>query len=67
MTFVRQTGGNWIFKVSEDGDSAFKTEIQLGSQNTQYYEVLGGLEPGDKVITSSYDNYGQVEELVLEE
>lgn len=64
--FFQQTGGNWIFKVSEDGDTAFKTDIQLGSQNTEYYEVLQGLAPGDRVITSSYDNYGQVEELVLE-
>jgi HlyD family secretion protein len=39
--------------------------ITLGSQNTEYYEVLGGLKPGDKVITSSYDNYGDVQELVL--
>lgn len=64
--FFQQTGGNWIFKVSENGDTAFKTDIQLGSQNTEYYEVLQGLEPGDRVITSSYDNYGQVDELVLE-
>ena len=65
--FFQQTGGNWIFKLSEDGNTAYKTEIQLGSQNTEYYEVLQGLEAGDKVITSSYDNYGEVEELVLEE
>ena len=63
--FFQQTGGNWIFKVSEDGNTAYKTEITLGSQNTENYEVLSGLEPGDKVITSSYDNYGDVQELVL--
>lgn len=63
--FFQQTGGNWIFKVSEDGNSAYKVDIQLGSQNTEYYEVLQGLEPGDKVITSSYDNYGDIQELVL--
>lgn len=63
--FFQQTGGNWIFKVSEDGNTAYKVDITLGSQNTEYYEVLSGLEPGDKVITSSYDNYGDVEELVL--
>ncbi|WP_373059936.1 efflux RND transporter periplasmic adaptor subunit [Zunongwangia sp. H14] len=63
--FFQQTGGNWIFKVSEDGETAYKTEIRLGSQNTEYYEVLEGLEPGDKVITSSYSNFGEVEELVL--
>ena len=63
--FFQQTGGNWIFKVSEDGNTAYKADITLGSQNTEYYEVLSGLEPGDKVITSSYDNYGDVQELVL--
>lgn len=63
--FFQQTGGNWIFKLNEDGDLAYKVDIQLGSQNTEYYEVLQGLEPGDKVITSSYDNYGDKQELVL--
>ncbi|WP_194852246.1 efflux RND transporter periplasmic adaptor subunit [Nonlabens antarcticus] len=65
--FFQQTGGNWIFKVSEDGTTAYKVDIRLGSQNTEYYEVLSGLQPGDKVITSSYDNYGDVQELVLKE
>lgn len=63
--FFQQTGGNWIFKVSEDGQSAYRTDIRLGSQNTEYYEVLDGLKPGDMVITSSYDNYGDIQELVL--
>jgi HlyD family secretion protein len=65
--FFQQTGGNWIFKVTDDGSTAYKVDISLGSQNTEYYEVLSGLEPGDVVITSSYDNYGDVEELVLKE
>ena len=65
--FFQQTGGNWIFKVSEDGSTAYKVDISLGSQNTEYYEVLSGLEPGDVVITSSYDNYGDVQELVLKD
>ena len=64
--FYQQTGGNWIFKVSADGKTAFKTDIQLGSQNPDYYEVLQGLKPGDKVLTSSYENYGTMQELVLE-
>lgn len=63
--FFQQTGGNWIFKLSEDGSTAYRTAITLGSQNTEFYEVLSGLEPGDKVITSSYENYGDVQELVL--
>ncbi|MES2266002.1 MAG: efflux RND transporter periplasmic adaptor subunit [Bacteroidota bacterium] len=63
--FYQQTGGNWIFKVSEDGKTAYKTDIQIGRQNPDYYEVLQGLKPGDKVITSSYENYGDIQELVL--
>ena len=65
--FFQETGGNWIFKVSEDGASAYKADISLGSQNTEYYEVLSGLEPGDRVITSSYDNYEEVQELVRQD
>ena len=63
--FYQQTGGNWIFKLSADGRRAYKTDIQLGRQNTEYYEVLSGLKPGDKVVTSSYENYGNMQELVL--
>ncbi|MFC4722796.1 efflux RND transporter periplasmic adaptor subunit [Geojedonia litorea] len=65
--FFQQTGGNWIFKVSEDGSYAYKIDISLGSQNTEFYEVLSGLEQGDKVITSGYDNYGDVQELILKD
>ena len=63
--FYQQTGGNWIFKVNENGSTAFRVDIQLGRQNTEYYEVLSGLKPGDKVVTSSYENYGDMQELVL--
>ena len=63
--FYQQTGGNWIFKVNESGSMAYKIDIQLGSQNPDYYEVLEGLKPGDKVITSSYENYGDIQQLVL--
>jgi HlyD family secretion protein len=63
--FFQQTGGNWIFKVSEDGKMAYKTDIQLNRQSTDYYEVLQGLKPGDKVITSSYETYGDIQELIL--
>jgi HlyD family secretion protein len=65
--FFQVTGGNWIYKISDDGSTAYKAEIRLGSQNTEFYEVLSGLQPGDQVITSSYDNYDDVEELVLKE
>ncbi len=63
--FFEQTGGNWIFKLSSDGKKAYKVNIQLGNTNTDYYEVLQGLQPGDKVVTSSYENYGDMQELVL--
>jgi HlyD family secretion protein len=63
--FYQQTGGNWIFKLRDDGKTAYRVDIQLGRQNTDYYEVLSGLKPGDKVVTSSYENYGNMQELVL--
>ena len=63
--FYQQTGGNWIFKVSEDGKKAYRVNIVLGNQNQDYYEVTEGLNPGDKVVTSSYENYGNMQELVL--
>jgi HlyD family secretion protein len=62
--FYQQTGGNWIFKVADNG-VAYKQDIQLNRQNTDYYEVVSGLKPGDKVVTSSYENYGNMQELVL--
>ena len=63
--FYQQTGGNWIFKLDKDGKSAYRVDIQLGRQNPDYYEVVQGLEPGDKVITSSYETYEKVQELVI--
>ena len=63
--FFQKTGGNWIFKVSEDGTSAYRVDMRLGSQNTEYYEVVEGLNPGDKVVTSSYDSYEGIEELII--
>ena len=63
--FFQQTGGNWIFKVSEDGKTAYRVDIQLGRQNSDFYEVLSGLKPGDKVVTSSYETYDKMQELVL--
>ena len=63
--FFQQTGGNWIFKVSDDGKTAYKVNITIGNKNTDYYEVLQGLNPGDRVITSSYETYGNNAVLVL--
>ena len=64
-TFYQKTGGKWIYVISPSGDKAVKREIRIGRQNPQYYEVLEGLEPGEKVITSGYDNYGDNEVLVF--
>ena len=63
--FFQQTGGNWIFKLSEDGSKAYRVDLQLGRENPDYYEVLSGLKEGEKVITSSYENYGDMQELIL--
>jgi len=63
--FYQSTGGNWIFKLNAGGKTAYRVNIQLNRANTDYYEVIGGLYPGDKVITSSYDTYGDMQELVL--
>ena len=57
-TFYQKTGGRWIYVVSEDGTQAVKKEIRIGRQNPQYYEVLDGLNPGEKVIVSGYDSFG---------
>ncbi len=63
--FFQQTGGNWIFKVGESGKVAYKVDIQLGMQSPEYFQVLSGLKAGDKVIISSYENYGNIQELIL--
>jgi HlyD family secretion protein len=63
--FHQKTGGRWIFAIDESGDFATKRQIRLGRQNPQYFELLEGLKPGERVITSSYDGYGDIEKLVL--
>lgn len=64
-TFYRKTGGKWIYVVNKEGNKAVRREIRIGRQNPQYYEVLEGLEPGEKVITSGYDTYGDSDVLVF--
>lgn len=64
-TFYQKTGGKWIFVVSPDGGKAVRREIRIGRQNPQYYEVLEGLQPGEKVITSGYDSFGDNDVLVF--
>lgn len=57
-SFFQNTGGKWIYVLTPDGQKAIKREIKIGRQNPQYYEIIEGLQPGEKVIISSYDNYG---------
>ena len=63
-TFYQKTGGKWIYVLSGEG-KAVRREIRIGRQNPQYYEVLEGLEPGERVITSSYDTFGDADVLVF--
>ncbi|WP_329904958.1 efflux RND transporter periplasmic adaptor subunit [Porphyromonas pogonae] len=63
--FYQNTGGQWIFVLSKDGRKATKRNISIGKQNPNYYEVLSGLQPGERVITSGYDTFGDAEELIL--
>ena len=63
--FYQKTGGKWIYVLSPDGSKATRRDIRIGRQNPQYYEVIDGLEPGEKVITSSYDNFGESDVLVF--
>jgi len=64
-SFFQSTGGQWIFVVGPDGDEAIRRNIRIGKQNSRYYEVLEGLESGEKVITSNYDTFGEAERIVL--
>ena len=63
--FYQQTGGNWIYKLNADKTRAVKVPITIGRQNPVQYEITEGLQPGDWVITTGYDNFGDAEELVL--
>lgn len=63
--FFQQTGGNWIFKLSKDGKTAYKTDIQINRQSPDYFELTSGLQEGDQVITSSYETFGNNDILVL--
>ncbi len=64
-SFYQSTGGAWIYVVAPEGDRAYKRRIRIGRQNPQYYEVLEGLEPGERVIVSGYENYGSNDVLIL--
>lgn len=64
-SFFQKTGGQWIFVLSPDGKSAEKRAIKIGNQNPQYYEVVEGLKAGEKVISSSYENFGESERIIF--
>ena len=64
-SFYQATGGKWIYVLDATGEKAYRREIRIGRQNPQYYEVIEGLQVGEKVITSSYDNFGENEVLIL--
>ena len=63
--FYQKTGGRWIYVLDSSGEIAVRRPIRLGRQNSQFFEVLEGLEEGETVITSMYDNFGDMERLVL--
>ena len=64
-TFFQTTGGQWIFVLDKSGKKAYRRNIRVGCQNPQYYEVLEGLEPGERVVTSGYDAFKDKEVLVI--
>ncbi|AEM70320.1 efflux transporter, RND family, MFP subunit [Allomuricauda ruestringensis DSM 13258] len=63
--FFQSTGGQWVFVINPDGNEAIRRNVRLGKQNSRYYEVLEGLQPGEQVITSNYDSFGDAERIVL--
>lgn len=63
--FFSDTGGNWVYVVDKSGKKAVKRNISLGRKNPEYYEVLSGLQAGERVITSGYENFGEKEVLVF--
>jgi len=64
-TFFQTTGGQWIFVLDKSGTKAYRRNIRIGRQNPQYYEVLEGLEPGERVVTSGYEAFKDNEVLVI--
>lgn len=64
-TFFSVTGGQWIFVLDKSGTKAYRRSITIGRQNPQYYEVISGLEPGERVITGGYEGYKDNEVLII--
>lgn len=63
--FYKDTGGNWVYVLEDGGNRAVRRDVKLGRKNPENFEVLEGLKPGDRVITSSYENFGNNEVLLL--
>lgn len=63
--FFTSTGGTWIFVVDPDGKNATRRPIRIGRQNPQYYEVIEGLQAGEKVVISGYEQFGNADKLIL--
>lgn len=63
--FFQETGGNWIYVLDPSGEYAYKRSIRINRQNTNFYEVTEGLEPGEKVIVSSYDSFGDKDKIIF--
>ena len=63
--FYQTTGGQWVYVLDPSGAVAVKRPVKLGRQNPLVFEVLEGLAPGEKVITSGYENFGDIDKLVL--
>ncbi len=64
-SFFQNTGGRWAYVLDKDGKSAHRREIKIGRQNPRYYEVLEGLQPGERLIISSYTNYNEADKVVI--
>lgn len=63
--FYLNTGGRWVYKLDKSGNRAVRADISIGRQNPRQYEITGGLSPGDKIVISGYDNFGNSQELIL--
>jgi len=63
--FFQETGGNWIYVLDPSGDFAYKRSIRINRQNTNFYEVMEGLKPGEQVIVSPYDSFGSKDKIIF--
>ncbi|MDE6143589.1 MAG: efflux transporter periplasmic adaptor subunit, partial [Muribaculaceae bacterium] len=66
-TFFQNTGGKWVYVLDGEGKTATRREIRIGRQNPQYYEILEGLAPGERIITSSYTSFGDADRIIIKE